>query len=654
MIPFRVSVVDMTGVERSLTQVVGPHATARVAVVSEVRVKSAQTAANTAQRGQLYLQHFFEQFAPTHSHVGDGRYEASTPLSLGRYLLIVTAEDKSPVLQRITVKQAGDVQRVTAGWDNVAANERQNGQVLTVEIGSAAPAKKSQPGSRESMITVKLFPRGEYVIISGTFGRHEVNGKKDGVRFEAFAEGRRNRLWTAGDMRDGDLVTILSCDDRARRTYVKASTRHDRNNSRPAQDWVLVDEIRNPQVRGQFDAEEIPTDIGILDFYAYLNLVGQKQPGTVEEASIFSHAFEGGPILWNTNERTRNPANGRDANDLDGRANDWGPLLMKSFPNLKAAFSPKALLRVWGCNATNLIDKMSNAPGNDAQYYQYDTNKHGARIAERLTGFHALASFKKAAKRAYCFRAAQFLGRPVIGAPPGIGASFGSDGHGNSVTFITRDPNVTDPAAPSIPAKNPVEAGQNAVVKRAFTFLDRHIGPIRTLALQSGFFDFQELSVRIDARLSKIPSPPYSNDRWFLFDDSKDKDEPRSQVRVASGTLVVGEGPSPLPIFNPPGAQAAGITSTGRPGRLFVSSNARVVEIKRLDSGVARLSVVASAGEDCGVLVEDDGALFVLTRPSSGRFTVDTRPIPAKSSTGAPLAPVTDGFVERVKKTFIL
>lgn len=112
-----------------------------------------------------------------------------------------------------------------------------------------------------------------------------------------------------------------------------------------------------------------PDQLGVMsitDFYAAIIKVGEAEPGSLVEASIFSHAWHHGPILVNSNDSIRDrQAFGslgiRDPNDKDGRA-------LKDFysPNMQAsqlalfrgAFSTDGYLWIWGCNSWQAIHQL--------------------------------------------------------------------------------------------------------------------------------------------------------------------------------------------------------------------------------------------------------------------------------------------------------
>ena len=102
------------------------------------------------------------------------------------------------------------------------------------------------------------------------------------------------------------------------------------------------------------------TDImSIVDVY---RLVEEQPKHTVFELSIFCHAWEGGPVLVNSDDdRSYKDAAGkriwirdeaRDPDDKDGRARDFLPI-NRNLAKFREAFNPAAEFRIWGCNHTD-------------------------------------------------------------------------------------------------------------------------------------------------------------------------------------------------------------------------------------------------------------------------------------------------------------
>jgi len=94
----------------------------------------------------------------------------------------------------------------------------------------------------------------------------------------------------------------------------------------------------------------------------------QRAPdGSVVELSIFSHGFDDGPILVNSDEVSGTPAEKRDPFDKDGRAaKDFlpdmgdGSGVVNHRDHFASSFDAKGFIQVWGCNASQAPNKVVN------------------------------------------------------------------------------------------------------------------------------------------------------------------------------------------------------------------------------------------------------------------------------------------------------
>src|SRR5262249_51766217 len=93
----------------------------------------------------------------------------------------------------------------------------------------------------------------------------------------------------------------------------------------------------------------------IKDVYAFVNQIGAKEPGTLAEPSIFSHAYYEGPILVNSSDSGQSIA--RDPDDKDGRyKKDFIPpdMLAKDLALFQKAFASGGSIWIWGCDASKV------------------------------------------------------------------------------------------------------------------------------------------------------------------------------------------------------------------------------------------------------------------------------------------------------------
>lgn len=97
--------------------------------------------------------------------------------------------------------------------------------------------------------------------------------------------------------------------------------------------------------------ETAPDVMSIVDVYKFIEYLGEKEPGSLLEFSIFSHSYFEGPILVNSYRREGYDIL-RDPCDKDGRAFDFSQVNMtkESIMNFRKAFAPRGFIWVWGCN----------------------------------------------------------------------------------------------------------------------------------------------------------------------------------------------------------------------------------------------------------------------------------------------------------------
>lgn len=108
---------------------------------------------------------------------------------------------------------------------------------------------------------------------------------------------------------------------------------------------------------GSFKANQ-PRVMSITDLYDEVRRIGEAEPSSLCEVSIFSHAYYQGPILVNSNDRlsiTGSPGGLglRDPNDKDARAGkDFSVMSEAQLSKFSRAFSPTGLVWVRGCNTS--------------------------------------------------------------------------------------------------------------------------------------------------------------------------------------------------------------------------------------------------------------------------------------------------------------
>lgn len=355
----------------------------------------------------------FSSVKGTHKHQADGAYKADPPIvpSAGKWFLIVSLSKKSPVVQplKMAVGKGGIQTQASPGTAQTV--------VLTTETKKIG---KSQ--AKIDRFKVTLFPSAEVVCISGT------EYESAGTQFRIFAENYAIGLRREGKIDAGTIVTIFVADGRSRDTFV------------PGFGGKLLRVARklfgDPSAisPGKRHDPVIGEDVSITDFYQYLSSVGASEPGRVKRAAILSHAWVGGPILYNTGDDSSVP--GRIPDDFDGRRKDFSATNVKGWPNLKKAFAADGSFHLFGCSATTEYKDLTRAAlankakGEEETFPVTTTlaDHHGATIAtiEQRTTRKAVRhlmdqNFKG---MSYTAAAAEFFNFPAFGPPPGVGASF--------------------------------------------------------------------------------------------------------------------------------------------------------------------------------------------------------------------------------------
>ena len=257
------------------------------------------------------------------------------------------------------------------------------------------------------------FPR-EMVFVSGADYHHE------GVNFELFSDTRRqDQLRSATKSLEAvadtsTLVSQFNFTTGKRRTYMLRSPTR----------WGIVSQ----QDYGVPAINEQGTDgLSITDVYDWIIAAGEAQAGRVVEFSIFSHAWQDGPILVNSSDRAS--GNERDPNDHDGRMKDFNGsnVDVTAFAN---AFANNAHCHVFGCYAAEVFKWCARAIANprpeDADTVFRIRQADGSSL--RLTWDECERALQIGLQENYSAHLATATGLPVWGGSPGAGASYARDG----------------------------------------------------------------------------------------------------------------------------------------------------------------------------------------------------------------------------------
>ncbi|HEY9396355.1 MAG TPA: hypothetical protein VIQ28_01875 [Burkholderiales bacterium] len=127
----------------------------------------------------------------------------------------------------------------------------------------------------------------------------------------------------------------------------------------PDEESDLEPKVKARLVTGDLD-EDKPERPSVLAFY---NWMKAQLAETIRCLHVFSHGWQGGPIIWNTSEygpdgtlmRMWDEQN-RDPHDTDFRIRDFygdNPLAGAEGAKFSLAFAPGAFIKLWGCVAVN-------------------------------------------------------------------------------------------------------------------------------------------------------------------------------------------------------------------------------------------------------------------------------------------------------------
>ena len=159
---------------------------------------------------------------------------------------------------------------------------------------------------------------------------------------------------------------------------------------------------------------------------ALYDFVKAQPGGTIRSLQVFSHGWQGGPIIWNSAEF--DPAGNlmdaldgqpRDPNDTDFRIRDFvdpNPLGGAEGAKFAAAFTSDALIKLWGCTAPH---------GVRSQMLRFIRAPRGAR-GDATRKAH-LQDYLDAIRNSFAMEMASRLNLAVWSAPLGYGSEPGGD-----------------------------------------------------------------------------------------------------------------------------------------------------------------------------------------------------------------------------------
>lgn len=180
--------------------------------------------------------------------------------------------------------------------------------------------------------------------------------------------------------------------------------------------------------------------ISITHVYDYIIALGKAVPGCVAGFHIFSHAWDGGPVLVNTDQASpygyaEPRADDRDPDDKDGRDFDFESQNMPDVSHFKAAFQSGATLKIWGCLAVTKYRKMARVALKETETGR-DKNEQFTFTADSQTLTMSIQEIEDEFNNnilgdSYMQNLADAVGQTVFGAPPGAGSNLKSVGRKN-------------------------------------------------------------------------------------------------------------------------------------------------------------------------------------------------------------------------------
>jgi len=350
--------------------------------------------------------------------------------------------------------------------------------VTLLKLG--ASGKGTGPGRNQMTVTIGKVR--EIVLVTG-FDYPSRHGP-GGMQFHLLATKRMHEIRTAKSLDDSTVVTWFDCKSGLRTRWVTGRGT-EKPGSPPAMwssGWArLSSDGTPPSTLDPNDTTIVypgPNVNGMPEIYQHIGSIGSGRPGTLEEFSVMSHSWFGGPILFDTGEQaTFAQIPKRDPADRDGRFwKDFDPVNMPFKANFIAAFSKSPFIRVWGCLATraslDVIKKAARAKS--------DTQNLGIPVADRTLWFDGTTVFddnrpgiikfikQSLLKSNYMASLATVTGHPVEGGAPGMGALFTPLSATGFQMFVARS-NVTTTD----------KKGKKSTIvgfKREMEFLEKRVG----------------------------------------------------------------------------------------------------------------------------------------------------------------------------------
>ncbi|MDF3066716.1 MAG: hypothetical protein K0R38_2317 [Polyangiaceae bacterium] len=341
------------------------------------------------------------------------------------------------------------------------------------------------PGPGRNQATIVVGEPREVLLVTG-FDYPSDHGA-GGMQFHLLATKRMHELRKAKKLDDSTVVTWFDAKSGLRTRWVTG--RATEATTGPPKMWRsgwsrLSSDGTPPSTLRPSDADYPGVGVnGMPEIYQHVITIGDERPGSLEELSIMSHSWFGGPILFDTAERIEFAQGARraerDPNDRDARFwKDFSSVNMPKSSSFVAAFSAAPFIRIWGCLATSVsLDVITRAARAKS-----DTQKLGIPPENRTLWFDGTTVFddnrpgiiqfikRSLLKSNYMAFLATVTGHPVGGGAPGMGALFTPLNAMGFQMFVARD---------SVRSKD--KSGATVIIngfKRQMEFLEKDVGVV--------------------------------------------------------------------------------------------------------------------------------------------------------------------------------
>lgn len=341
------------------------------------------------------------------------------------------------------------------------------------------------PGPGRNQLTVRIGAAREFLLVTG-FDYPSSHGA-GGMQFHLLGTKRMHNLRAAKTIDDSSVLTWFDAKSGLRTRWVMGRGA-EASAASPAMwksGWSLLSQDGTaPATLKPSDANYPGTGVnGMPEIYQHIASIGKDRPRSLEEFSVLSHSWFGGPILFDTGEAAEFDSGARqaerDPNDRDGRFwKDFSAVNLPRKADFVAAFSSSPFVRIWGCLATtSSLDAITRAAKAKS-----DTAALGIKPENRTLWFDGTTVFpdnrpgiiqyikRSLLKSNYMAFLATTIGHAVEGGAPGMGALFTPlDGTGLAM-FVARK---------SVSSKD--KAGKTVTIggfDREMTFLENNLSSV--------------------------------------------------------------------------------------------------------------------------------------------------------------------------------